>query len=156
MGCSASSGDAAQTPAGTGSNGDGHAAGEYKGERNAAGQYEGRGTCRYPDGDVYEGDWKAGKKEGWGTYRLAYGDVYEGEYKADEMEGRGTMRFAGGTALVSRWAVGEPVGEGAMWGSDRQTAMRVHDGEEAESISLDAAGQIAERLGLPVPPANTG
>ena len=30
--------------------------GEYEGERNAEGQRHGRGTCRFADGGVYEGE----------------------------------------------------------------------------------------------------
>ena len=38
--------------------------GVYEGERNAAGEEEGRGTYRYADGDVYDGEYKAGKMKG--------------------------------------------------------------------------------------------
>lgn len=32
-------------------------ANSYDGERNAEGQRHGRGTCVYPNGDTYEGEW---------------------------------------------------------------------------------------------------
>ena len=40
----------------------------YEGERNAAGEYEGHGTMRYPDGSVYEGDFKDGWMPSDGDY----------------------------------------------------------------------------------------
>jgi hypothetical protein len=150
----------------------------YEGEYNAAGQREGRGTVRYADGEVYEGEWKADKMEGHGTYRAAHGDVYEGEWKADKMEGRSTMRyadgdvyegeykankkegrgtyrFANGRAMVSRLKADAPVGKGTAWSADRQTAWRMRDGKRREEITLEEAARIAQRLasalGLPVP-----
>ena len=59
---------------------------------------EGSGTCKYANGDVYEGD---NKREGRGTYKFLSegpnkGDIYEGEYKNDQREGAGTYKFANG------------------------------------------------------------
>ena len=86
----------------------------YEGEYNAAGQKEGYGTCRYANGDGYEGQWKGGKPEGRGTYRFADGDVYEGEYKAGKKEGRGTERFATGSVYEGQWARGLQHGRGVF------------------------------------------
>ena len=55
----------------------------YDGDYKAAGEYEGHRTYRYPNGNVYEGEWKGGKKDGRGTYRYADGRVEVGSYKAD-------------------------------------------------------------------------
>ena len=102
--------------------------GEYEGERNAEGQRHGRGTCRFADGGVYEGEYKDGMQDGRGTYRKADGDVAVGFYKA-----------------------GDPVGEGVMWSADGQTAWRMRDGEEVEKILLEEARATVARLGLPLP-----
>ena len=48
--------------------------GEYEGERNAEGQRHGRGTCRFADGEVYDGEYKEGMQSGRGT-RYADGAV---------------------------------------------------------------------------------
>ena len=77
--------------------------GEYTGERNTAGQREGRGTERFADGDVYEGEFKAGKREGRGTFTFSYGDVYEGEFKAGKKEGRGTYNATDGGAYEGEY-----------------------------------------------------
>ena len=42
---------------------------------------EGKGIYKYPDGVVYEGKYKNGLKEGKGIERYADGSVYEGEFK---------------------------------------------------------------------------
>ena len=67
--------------------------------------------------------------------------------------GRGKYTYASGEAETCRYAAGADVGEGAKWSADRQSAWRLRDGEEVESISLEAAARIAASLGLPVPPA---
>jgi hypothetical protein len=43
----------------------------------------GKGTFRYLNGDVYNGEWNEGKKNGRGTLIWADGDVYDGEWKDD-------------------------------------------------------------------------
>ena len=90
-------------------------AGEYEGERNAAGEEEGRGTYRYANGAVYEGEWKAGKQEGRGKFRWDDGDEYEGEFKADQIEGHGTYRFANGDVYEGEWMAGKQEGRGTKW-----------------------------------------
>ena len=90
-------------------------AGEYEGERNAAGEEEGRGTYRYANGAVYEGEWKAGQQEGRGKFRWDDGDEYEGEFKADQIEGHGTYRFANGDVYEGEWMAGKQEGRGTKW-----------------------------------------
>ncbi len=74
----------------------GQHADSYEGEFQR-GQEDGRGTLRYPDGGVNEGEWKVATRyaavalEGHGTYRDANGGVHEGELKAGELL-RGTRR----------------------------------------------------------------
>ena len=151
---------------------------EYEGERNEAGEKEGRGTLRYPDGGVYEGEYKAGLKEGRGTHRMADGDVYEGEYKAGQMEGRGTFRWANGNVYEGEFKANmfegratyrlndgnvevgmytesddelPHVREGARWSADGKTACRLQDGNPVEAISLEEARRIAADVGEPAP-----
>jgi len=125
--------------------------GVYEGERNAAGQMEGRGTYRYANGNVYEGEYKADQKEGRGTFRFASGNVYEGEWKAGQKEGRGTYWYADGRMEVGFYAADKDVGEGVRWSADGQQAWRLRDGEAVEAIPLGEAQQVCERLALPIP-----
>ena len=94
--------------------------GEYK-----AGKIEGRGVFRYASGDVYEGVWKSGVREGQGTYRYASNAVYEGQYKRDQKEGRGTFRYADGGVYEGGWKAGQREGQGAY----RFVSGDVYEGE---------------------------
>ena len=130
--------------------------GEYVGERNAAGQREGRGKYVFADGDVYEGEWKANKQEGRGISRYASGDVYEGEFKAGEKDGQGTYLYASGDIEVGFYKVDIRVGEGVLWEADGRSAWQLQDGKEEETISLEEAERLVERLGLPMPVRREG
>ena len=131
-------------------------AGEYVGERNAAGECEGRGKYVFADGDVYEGEWKANKQEGRGISRYASGGVYEGEFKAGEKDGQGTYLYASGDIEVGFYKVDIRVGEGVLWEADGRSAWLLQDGKEEETISLEEAERIVERLGLPMPVRREG
>ena len=50
-------------------------------ENLKVGLEEGRGVYKYPDGAVYDGEFKGGLKEGRGVYKYPAGAVYDGEFK---------------------------------------------------------------------------
>ena len=50
----------------------------------------------YPDGAVYEGEFRDGKRSGTGRLIFPDGAVYEGEFADDHMNGRGTLVYANG------------------------------------------------------------
>lgn len=50
-------------------------------------QMEGIGFFQWPDGSMYEGEWKLGKKNGKGKFYWTNGQVYEGEFKDNECNG---------------------------------------------------------------------
>ena len=76
---------------------------KYEGEYNTEGQPEGRGTARWPDGEMYEGEWRAGQKEGRGAITHPNGDVYDGEWRAGKKEGRGICTLASGAIYEGMW-----------------------------------------------------
>ncbi len=132
--------------------------GEYKG-----GKEERRGTYRHAEGHVYEGEFKE-CIHGRGTYRYADGGVFEGEFKVNKMDGPGTLRAADGSIVVGFFResasrafivsgcsinAGTLVGEGVKWSADRQTAVRLLDGQDQEEISLEEARRVAAEHGLP-------
>ena len=150
--------------------------GLYEGERNEAGERHGRGSYRFGDGGVYEGEWRHNLQEGHGAMRYASGSAYEGEWWQGMQEGRGVFRFVSGSEYDGEWVRGKrhgkatyryadgraevaryreganDRGEGAMWSADRRVAWRiVRDGEYVEEISLDAAKGIADSIGELVP-----
>ena len=58
-------------------------------------------TYRYPEGDVYEGDWsKEGKKHGIGKITFYDGSMYEGRFMNGFFSGYGTLRLADGTVYT--------------------------------------------------------
>lgn len=46
-----------------------------------------RGSARYENGGVFEGEFKAEQRWGWGRHTFPNGDVYEGEWLHDKIQG---------------------------------------------------------------------
>jgi len=42
---------------------------------------EGPGTFLFPDGSIYNGEWRNDRANGWGELRHINGDIYEGNWK---------------------------------------------------------------------------
>ena len=55
--------------------------------------YSGSGSATYPNGEIYEGNFKDGKKEGSGTYTYANGDKYVGQFQNDLKHGIGRLTY---------------------------------------------------------------
>jgi hypothetical protein len=64
----------------------------------------------WPDGRVYEGEWKDNKKNGRGKETRPNGQVYEGEYKESKRRGQGTVTNADGRREIGTWRNGALVG----------------------------------------------
>lgn len=45
----------------------------------------------WPDGSVYEGEFRNGFEEGYGVRTYSNGDVYDGEWKDGKRNGQGMM-----------------------------------------------------------------
>ena len=127
----------------------------YEGQRNAAGKPEGYGKCRFANGNVYEGQFKAGKKEGHGKLTYAYGvgggAVFEGEFKDNDREGPGTMRYNDGMVKVGFYKLNKAAGEGVKWEADGATAWQTTDGKEHTKIDITETQKVLEKLGLELP-----
>ena len=50
---------------------------------------EGKGTLKFNDGSVYEGEWKDDKMEGKGRFTFSDGKIYEGYFKNNQFDGHG-------------------------------------------------------------------
>jgi hypothetical protein len=50
---------------------------------------DGEGKFLYPDGSIYEGQWKSGMRFGRGKYTYANGDWYDGNWKDNKKDGHG-------------------------------------------------------------------
>ncbi|HMR89310.1 MAG TPA: caspase family protein [Saprospiraceae bacterium] len=68
-----------------------------------------KGSFRYGDGSVYEGDFVNGEGSGLGICKYANGDRYEGGWQNHAPHGKGTMHFAKGTVYAAIWNDGVPV-----------------------------------------------
>ena len=60
----------------------------------------GQGRYTYPDGDVYEGEWKDGEEHGQGSYTYPDVGVYKGEWVAGKTIGQGCYTYPDGTIFV--------------------------------------------------------
>jgi hypothetical protein len=64
----------------------------YEGEWRG-GRRHGRGVMRGPDGGTYAGEWADGRKHGDGKYKWASGAEYEGRFMEGMKEGLGVYRW---------------------------------------------------------------
>jgi hypothetical protein len=73
------------------------------------GKRHGEGKLIYADGAVYEGQFKDNKIHGWGKYTSADGGVYEGQLKDSNMHGWGKVTSVNGEVLYEgKWMDGSP------------------------------------------------
>ena len=60
-------------------------------------------TCRFPNGDSYEGEWKANLMHGEGQMIYAGGGTYTGAFRCGMRHGKGTLSFANGDEYSGTW-----------------------------------------------------
>ena len=121
----------------------------YSGEVSIDGQRSGQGTCRYPNGDVYQGEWRDGREEGHGICTYGDGDVFRGRWKDGEMAD-GEMTYENGDVYKGQWQGGKREGRGEQtfsdgcvyvgdWRSDHMTAgkMKYPTGDIYEGVLVD-------------------
>ena len=64
----------------------------------------GKGLCKYPNGDVYEGEWKDSKHHGFGIYRFNNGDIYIGQWNEGKRDGTGIYYYkSNNDAYAGEW-----------------------------------------------------
>lgn len=69
---------------------------------------------KYPNGDVYEGEWKGGKPDGKGKMTYVNGAIYEGDWKKGQPEGKGKMVYVSGDIYEGEWKEGKHNGKGKI------------------------------------------
>ena len=52
-----------------------------------------KGILTWPNGDIYEGEYKDDNRNGFGIYKYSNGNRYEGEFKNDKQHGKGKITF---------------------------------------------------------------
>lgn len=77
---------------------------------------DGKGTMKYDNGDVYEGEWVDGMREGKGCMKYNNGDMYDGEWKTDMREGQGEYTWKDGRKYIGEYKADQRDGEGIYRG----------------------------------------
>ena len=72
------------------------------------------GLDKFPDGDIYEGEFKNGKRHGKGIYTFADGEKHIGEFKNDTLNGRGISFFISGNKYEGEFKNGKRHGRGVF------------------------------------------
>jgi hypothetical protein len=70
--------------------------------------------CKFPNGDVYEGEWWEDLCDGRGVLTTALGDRYEGNFKMGVKDGQGVKRWTNGDVYDGSWRAGLQEGHGAL------------------------------------------
>jgi hypothetical protein len=73
-----------------------------------------KGKFQFPDGNVYEGDWKNDKFNGKGKLKLADGSIYEGIFKDHQLHGHGKHISINGTTYEGEYKNGSFDGVGKV------------------------------------------
>lgn len=86
----------------------------YEGEWNN-GVMEGQGECTYPDGKgKYTGEWKTGHPNGKGKCSFRNGCEYNGIWKNGAMDGLGVYKFENSEEYDGEWKKNQPDGKGTF------------------------------------------
>lgn len=60
---------------------------KFSGRHDEFGERKGEGAYFFPNGDIYDGDWKKGKKHGYGMYTYSDGKSIKGWFYKDQFIG---------------------------------------------------------------------
>ena len=86
------------------------------------------GTIRYPNGDVYTGEWRASRAAGYGRVARPDSSTYEGQWAGDAAHGEGTETFPDGSWYRGRYSHGSKSGFGMFhWVSGPQFCGQFED-----------------------------
>ena len=94
---------------------------------------EGKGTFKFKNGNIYEGEWKNDKSHGTGTYKFKNGNVYTGEFKGGKRDGLGTFLYPDGEKYVGDYKNGKRTGQGVYTFKNGNT----YDGEFWDGVKME-------------------
>ena len=83
---------------------------EYGQFRKDVVKCNGVGRAVYPDGQIYEGQFRDGKPNGYGRNLWADGQFYAGQYKNNKRHGIGRLQYVSGKVYSGVWSEGNFVG----------------------------------------------
>jgi hypothetical protein len=99
---------------------------------------DGEGTMRYPNGDIYTGDWSIGERIGVGTLLYRNGDIYEGEWRNGLRHGYGNYTWNDGRRYEGyyrdnlRHGIGTFTGWNDLTNGFEGTYVGMNEGDEFE------------------------
>ena len=131
---------------------------------------DGHGTRRFPNGNLYVGNYSDGRRNGNGRHIFANGDQYVGTFKDDAMhgasryyfknnesfegtfnrgrkEGRGKYQWSDGTIDIIGYVNDVRAGEGVRYSADRKKAWKLEGSKVKGKMSLEKAQKMVESLG---------
>jgi hypothetical protein len=76
--------------------------------------FSGKGRIKFPNGDVYEGDFNGGKMEGKGLLTSENGDRYHGQFKNGFKHGVGQFQAQAGERYAGTWLYNKREGDDAV------------------------------------------
>ena len=106
----------------------------YKGGRS-----HGQGTAKFASGDMYVGQFENDKRHGRGTYTWADGDVFQGDYQNGLMHGPGTYTSVNGDVAALIFEEDRPKGPGVMLEKASGHFWLLKDGQQVRKIDRTEA-----------------
>ena len=83
-----------------------------------------------------------GKKQGKGTYMWPNGQVYEGDFKMDECCGVGTLFYPDGKKFKGTWKDGKKHGKGTYeWPNGAKYTVQYHEGRQQKDLNTQIENQ---------------
>ena len=79
------------------------------------GRINGQGILYFENGDKYLGSWVDQKREGKGKLAFVNGDEYIGQFSDNKMHGTGIMTYASGDRYEGKWVRNQPTGFGTLY-----------------------------------------
>ena len=79
------------------------------------GSIHGKGTLFFTDGREYNGDWSNQFREGEGVMTFASGDEYTGQFQRNKFNGYGVMKYANQNRYEGNWRNDKPNGYGVFY-----------------------------------------
>jgi hypothetical protein len=86
--------------------------GRYTGHVNSSGKPHGKGKHTWPNGEVYDGQWKDDKGHGEGKHTWPSGAVYDGQWQDGKHHGTGKYTWPDGAVYDGQWQDGKHHGTG--------------------------------------------
>jgi len=128
-----------------------------------AGLLDGKAALKWPpDGNSYDGDYKAGLRDGKGVLKWPTGQVYDGEWKNGLSNGYGVLKDANGKVFYEgQWKDGKSIAPtlkaekilGIPWGVSEEEVKRIMT-QRPQTTYLSADKEVARNWQLYYGPYN--